>query len=1228
MKKRSLSLWGIIMMLGSVIALITCLNPSGIDPDSGLIQINIPDKIETADVTAAVLMLTNRSKTVDVTNVIITQPEWSAPQGNPNAQPPSISFTNRPKRLEKKAQYLTPSDKNYQLVIDYAFDAWKGTPAGTGTQTITIPLPLPRQIVEFIIYRDKDGVVIVDKETVDPDPGDIGNPAEDTSIGEGSSPAIIPPESRNKMATFVVVSKTNSQIIDSVAFKMGDTQYTMGGIGIHDKQSIALGQGTWETRLTYTRGEEKTLGSLNSIVVPSNDPQAAQEHYLYFYLNKHGDYAISQTWPPFPNDVEEEDMLPPDNGYGRGVIKIINNSYAMAEMVTIHNLKDKTKFPMTIDYGRFSPSIPIQYNKTGYVDVIGTEEFPIEAHEGYLVQVTMENSEGAPTIIERKAYIKDQVVLIVISQSDLTFNNAQGAKVTLENNTEDWPVEITYLTVRNRANAWQSSYYNENAWNPAGSIKEGESATLYVMSTTAMPITQSATFDALVSIRGGGKTAVVTKSFSPAELYSELSPDKNTRTIAITDSDVPSDVKDGLMGATVTLQNRISSCPVEIIGMTVRNKTNTDQNAAYGTTTWTPYGVIFNGEDAVQIVMATTAMPINPGVEFEALITLHSSGITETITKSFSPAVLYSDKAFHQNIRTITINDSDVPLSIKNSVRGNGATIIIKNAVKAEWPIQITAMQLWDKPVQTQFAFYGYNTFEPIGMITNGKEARQVVLSSDTFTMAPGIEYEACITIYGYNGRIRTITKTLDPAELYSDKTPDLNTRLITIEDGDIPSELETPPVMPPDPLANGANVTLINNTSSWPADIIGMRVRNKAVNTENTFYATANWIPQGPITKSNSAVQAVLASAGMPIAAGVEFEARITLSYNGETEIITKQFSPKAELYSTLPLAQNTRTVTIDDSDVPDKIKDAYILSRGAIVTLENHVSAWPVQITGMKVQHKTNTSKSTNYNNTTWEPKSPIDNGRSAVQMVMSSHAMPIQSGIQFEAVITLSGNGNTATITKPFNPAVLFSANDPARNPRTIIITDSDVPASVQTPEPPPPQPPDIGGAKEGDTIVIDGIEWIKVRTDTHNPDLVLLMLKGVTGLSVPYDLPLMCREYGATNPPTIKSYVDTWYANLNSPTLKRIAWKVNLGFPSWPVWVGNGLAGENNFVTIAFIPCLQDIGHLMKANGYRYWLSNLDCGCSIIKENGDSILGNISPNTLTVYVRPCIWVTTNL
>jgi hypothetical protein len=249
----------------------------------------------------------------------------------------------------------------------------------------------------------------------------------------------------------------------------------------------------------------------------------------------------------------------------------------------------------------------------------------------------------------------------------------------------------------------------------------------------------------------------------------------------------------------------------------------------------------------------------------------------------------------------------------------------------------------------------------------------------------------------------------------------------------------------------------------------------------------------------------------------------------------------------------------------------------------------------------------------------------------MVMSSASMPIKSGVQFEALITVLGNGQYATITKNFSPATLYSDLDPAQNTRTIAISDTDLPDKVKTPDKPIPKTEEeikneIARAGEGDTITIDGIEWIKVRTDSTNSSLVLLMLKGVTGTCEPYDNPMMAREYSSFNPPTIKGYVDAWYANLNSPILKRIAWKVNMSETPNPSWPGRALAGENNFVSVAFIPMLSDITHLMKANGYMYWLRDILCGCSIILTNGDAGMSGVPPNSLYINVRPCIWVTT--
>jgi len=536
---------------------LSCLDSVEFDPDSSYNAIVTGD-INMTDVTSAVLMITNRSKTVDITNVTITQPEWTPPERSPWAQAPSISFSNKPKRLERKAQYLSPSDKSYKIVIDYKFDAYENSPAGTGTKTLVIPLPLPKQIVELFVYRDTNGVTIIDKEVTDPSPGDIGNPPPtDPSLGEGSSPAVIPPESRDRMATFVVINKTNSQIIDSVNFKMGTAGYAMGKIGVTDKQSIALGQGTWETTVKYTMNETSvvTIGPKNSVIVPSNDPQSVREHYLYFYKTKRGDYNISQEWPPYPNDADEEDMLPPDiNGKGRGLIKIVNNSYPIVKLVTILNLRNTSINPMTLYYPEFNPPVPIQYSKTGYVNVVGTNQFPIDAHEDYLIQVTLEGSESLATV-ERKAYIKDQVVTLIINPEDLKESNAVGAVVTIQNSVSSFPVRITSLVVRNKTSA-KSSVYGIHTWQPTGVIDRNNSAKQYVLSSAGMPILKNDLFEAVITVQCNNKTDIITKDFSPATLYSELPPEQNTRTINITDSDIPDSLKENFVPVTSIVCNQ------------------------------------------------------------------------------------------------------------------------------------------------------------------------------------------------------------------------------------------------------------------------------------------------------------------------------------------------------------------------------------------------------------------------------------------------------------------------------------------------------------------------------------------------------------------------------------------------------------------------------------------------------------------------------------------------
>ena len=335
MKKilSSLTHRGVLLPLVSVffLSLISCLNPIGFSPDMlPKIDINLSGEIETTDVTHAVLMLSNRSKTVDVTRVVITQPENSETR---------IEFEGRPRHLTTKAQYLKPSDKEYSVHIWY-----DDTKKGEFNKELfaTVSTPLPRETYWLYIYRNNGNEVIVDRDqNKDPDVTDSGNPdPQDDDEGEGTIPGTIPERNRNKIGVFVVLNMTRAQDIGKVKFASGSNtaasdyrSYYIHNEPKHgDQQSIGLKQGSWPVTAYYTvGGVEKNTSTKNGVVMPMNDPMSLRTNFMYFYQKKAqygGGFDITPIWPPVPNDADEdgnfneEDMV----GDGQGILRITNKS--------------------------------------------------------------------------------------------------------------------------------------------------------------------------------------------------------------------------------------------------------------------------------------------------------------------------------------------------------------------------------------------------------------------------------------------------------------------------------------------------------------------------------------------------------------------------------------------------------------------------------------------------------------------------------------------------------------------------------------------------------------------------------------------------------------------------------------------------------------------------------------------------------------------------------------
>ena len=166
-------------------------------------------------------------------------------------------------------------------------------------------------------------------------------------------------------------------------------------------------------------------------------------------------------------------------------------------------------------------------------------------------------------------------------------------------------------------------------------------------------------------------------------------------------------------------------------------------------------------------------------------------------------------------------------------------------------------------------------------------------------------------------------------------------------------------------------------------------------------------------------------------------------------------------------------------------------------------------------------------------------------------------------------------------------------------------------------------DLENIGVGETVIIDGREWIKVRNySLGGTNYVLLMLKNMIG---PWN-------YGRSDQveleypnASIRGHVTGWYDNLDSPTLKKIATYAQAGSSpnqSWPSTSDTGI--------VALLPRKADVLTLpsaVRTTGQDYWLADWTCfndACTyqaVVKWNGDSdIRGNESAH----YARPIVWV----
>jgi hypothetical protein len=229
------------------------------------------------------------------------------------------------------------------------------------------------------------------------------------------------------------------------------------------------------------------------------------------------------------NDLGDPVAFPEDTGNGSGLIRIVNNSAGVVVSAAVYD-KDDPLVSLTMGYEDFSPPLPVQYGNVGLVPVVGTEEVPLRPGVNQLVQVLLETVNGI-VVVEKVVALKGQIVTIKIDDENLEDNQRAGSKVTVSNNTNT-PTTILNLYVYNQENSDITALYSLD-------VSNQETQTLYVLSTTGMPIVQGVVYKAKLVVSGNGNIAIIEKDFGPdGQLYS-LNPDTHTRTITLNQSDLP-----------------------------------------------------------------------------------------------------------------------------------------------------------------------------------------------------------------------------------------------------------------------------------------------------------------------------------------------------------------------------------------------------------------------------------------------------------------------------------------------------------------------------------------------------------------------------------------------------------------------------------------------------------------------------------------------------------------
>jgi hypothetical protein len=549
MKKNLLS---VCLGLAVLFAYTTCLNPVNFD-ETQLPTLDITGSLDTRDVTAASTYIVNLSKSLNFTEVTVTQN--LNPALATNEVPYLVSKFPNTKNAQGnwknvKARYIQASDIEYEVGLNIING---NTETPSFFRTTDLYATQSKGIYYIWLYRTKDQSYIdsqiaagVPPEFADvlvispqdpnlppllPAPSDEDTQNIEVNIGSsnnadivavlqkisntlvngfvkaeppsaddenGSVPPVISPHNRSEMGTFIVVNLSRTMNIDSVAFKQEE------GIGVYSN--------------VYT------------IISPSPGTPAVAAQDRNAIALKNGTYAITaayggaKTTSPKrgvllpsndPQTVREhyiyfykakngsyelsidrpitEDIDPsdvlPPSEYGAGRVRIVNRT--TNALVDSISITSKDHPERGLMAKNYTGFIPARPigYDVGEVDFTGTPTFPIDGY--FVANVSLLTAEDI-VMVTRLVFLNNSIAEIIIEPNDAVLSNVPGSKITVTNAT-------TTESVINKIEIFNVAQPAEHA-DVTLAIANGNAYSFNVVSTPGMPIMEGYSYKAKLTV--------------------------------------------------------------------------------------------------------------------------------------------------------------------------------------------------------------------------------------------------------------------------------------------------------------------------------------------------------------------------------------------------------------------------------------------------------------------------------------------------------------------------------------------------------------------------------------------------------------------------------------------------------------------------------------------------------------------------------------------------------